>query len=227
MISAGICYSKNMTKRIYRHRAARRLFISALVGAIGGLLAFTLHFGSIAILVGWDIAALVFVLWVWLTIWPMNHEQTAHHALREDPSRRVAEWILIAASLASLVAIGFTVVQARQTDIELHSVIYAAISVFSVLLSWLLIHTIYVLRYATLHYSAKSGELGFDRDSQPSYGEFAYFAFTVGMTFQTSNDTVLSGAGFRKLILQHALLSYIFNTVIIATTISLVAGFGS
>jgi len=216
-----------MNKIPHRHATARRLFVSAIIGVIASILAFTFHLGSIALLVGWDVAALIFMMWIWLVIWPMDHEATARHALREDTSRRVAEWILIAASLASLVAIGFTVVQARQTNIALHSVVFAAISVFSVVLSWVLIHTIYVLRYATLHYSSKSGELNFTMDRNPSYSEFAYFGLTVGMTFQISNDSKLAGTGFRKVILQHALLSYIFNTVIIATTISLVAGFGS
>jgi len=216
----------SVVKKI-NNSTGRRLTISVIGGMIASLLALLNHLGSITILIGWDVAIVIFVVWVWLIIGRMNHEQTAHFALREDPTRTGADVLLISAAIASLVAIAFTVVEARNTHVQLHSVILTAICVTSVVLAWILIHTIYTLRYATLHYSDKSGKINFSMEREPAYSEFAYFAFTIGMTFQISNDSQLAGTGFRKVILQHAILSYIFNTVIIATTISLVAGFGS
>jgi len=90
-----------------------------------------------------------------------------------------------------------------------------------------LIHTIYTLRYATIYYSRQTdGSVDFRHDPQPPYSDFAYLAFTIGMTYQVS-DTDLTGTDFRKTVLRHALLAYLFGTVIVATTISLIAGLGS
>ncbi|MDT5017597.1 MAG: hypothetical protein QOD39_3757, partial [Mycobacterium sp.] len=82
------------------------------------------------------------------------------------------------------------------------------------------------LRYAMLFYSGPEGGVNFNQPSSPRYTDFAYLAFTIGMTFQVS-DTDLRTPAFRATALRHALLSYLFGAVIVATTINLVAGFGS
>jgi len=155
----------------------------------------------------------------------MGHEQTARFALREDPSRVGADIILILASLASLVAVGFALYEAHFSTGLQHSIL-TLVGILSVVLSWVLIHTIYTLRYARLYYAGiAEGGVNFKKDHNPTYSDFIYLAFTIGMTFQVA-DTDLLGSEFRKTVLRHALLAYVFGTVIVATTVSLIAGLG-
>ncbi len=85
------------------------------------------------------------------------------------------------------------------------------------------VHTVFTLKYARLYYTGIDGGISFNEDDPPRYTDFAYLAFTVGMTFQVS-DTDVSDKGIRRTILRHMLLSYVFGAVIIAVTINLVAG---
>jgi Protein of unknown function (DUF1345) len=97
------------------------------------------------------------------------------------------------------------------------------VGVATVGLSWLVVHTVFRLRYALLYYTAHAGEIEFNQHSPPRYSDFAYLAFTLGMTFQVS-DTDLQTPHIRATALRHALLSYLFGAVILATSINLVAG---
>ena len=92
----------------------------------------------------------------------------------------------------------------------------------SIVLSWAVVHTLYTLRYAALYYADQEGGIDFS-SGRPVFTDFAYLAFTIGMTYQVS-DTTLKTSAIRKIALQHALLSFIFGTAIIATTINFVAG---
>jgi uncharacterized membrane protein len=91
-----------------------------------------------------------------------------------------------------------------------------------VVLSWLLVHTLFTLRYATLYFRANNG-VDFNKRQPPRYADFAYLAFTIGMTFQVS-DTSLTTDATRYTVLRQALLSYVLGTIVLATTINLVAG---
>ncbi|MEO8105576.1 MAG: DUF1345 domain-containing protein [Candidatus Saccharibacteria bacterium] len=175
-------------------------------------------------LVFWDSAAIIYMCWTWLIIWPMDEAMTARHASREDPSRANSDLLLLAASVASLAAVGFVLVRASSAT-GLAQGLLAGVGILSVILSWGLVHTIYTLRYALLYYSDPVGGVDFKESRQPAYADFAYLSLTLGMTFQVS-DTDLSNRAFRKTALRHALLSYLFGTIIVATTINLIAGLG-
>jgi uncharacterized membrane protein len=95
--------------------------------------------------------------------------------------------------------------------------------VATVALSWLVVHTTFTLRYAMLYYTGKDGGVEFNQATPPRYSDFAYLAFTIGMTFQVS-DTDLRTPTIRATALRHALLAYLFGAVILGTTINLVAG---
>ena len=99
----------------------------------------------------------------------------------------------------------------------------AAVAVASVVLSWLLVHTLFAIRYASLFYRGEVGGVDFNQAELPAYSDFAYLSFTLGMTFQVS-DTNITSHAIRVTALGHALLSYLFGAVILATTINLVAG---
>ena len=99
----------------------------------------------------------------------------------------------------------------------------AALAVVSVALSWSVVQTVFTSHYARLYYSAPVGGIDFNQEAPPRYSDFAYLAFTVGMTFQVS-DTDLKTPAVRAAVLRQALLSYLLGAVILATAINLVAG---
>jgi uncharacterized membrane protein len=196
--------------------------VSALVGvAAAALSVFTLSW-QLAPLVAWDVAALTYLVWVWRKIWGLDGELTARHAVREDPTRAAADLLLLSAASASLVAVGYVLVRAGSGG-GLREGLQVGFGVASVLISWAVIHTVFTLRYARLYYTGLDGGIDFHQKEAPQFSDFAYLAFTVGMTFQVS-DTELNTAPIRAQVLRHALLSYLFGTVIVALTINLVAG---
>lgn len=212
--------SRDRGSRVHGVSARRRVVTSAAVGACGAALAAFFLPWALAPLVGWDIAAVTLVNWVWLSIWKLDGEQTGNHAEREDPTRGAADLALLLAAVASLLAVGYVIVSAGK---GFWGGVQVAFGVASVVFSWAVIHTMFTLRYARLYYAGADGGINFHEDAKPRYSDFAYLAFTVGMTFQVS-DTEVNTSAFRATILRHALLSYLFGTVIVALTINLVAG---
>jgi uncharacterized membrane protein len=204
--------------------ARRRLAVALVVGAVAGAASLLRLPPDVAVLVGWDTATLCYLAWLWPSVWWLDAEGTARHASREDPSRAVTDLLLLCASVASLLAVGMVLMRAGDSA-GAAKVWLASLAVVSVLLSWASVHTTYVLRYARLYYSGPEGGIDFKQRPPPRMRDFAYVGFTVGMTFQVS-DTDVRDPDIRATVLRHALLSYLFGTVIIAVTINLVAGLG-
>lgn len=180
---------------------------------------------KIAPLLGWDAAALVYVVWVLGTIWSMNQTATSEHAVREDPSRGTTDVIVLIASVASLIAVGLVLSEAHQAQ-GLAQILLVLLGIASVVLSWVVVHMIFTLSYAEMYYRDTPGGVEFAGVAEPSYQDFIYLAFTIGMTFQVS-DTGFKTPQFRRMALHHSLISYLFGTVIVATTINLIAGLTS
>lgn len=201
------------------HRYAARFVAMLVAGVVVGGVAAALGGGASSVVVGWAAACFVYVAWVWLLIARMGPQETASHAAREDPVRGLAELLILAASLTSLAAVAMLLVDARSAS-EARGGVLAAMALGSVALSWLLIHTLFTLRYASQYYAGEAGGIDFNTDEPPRYVDFAYVAFSLGMTFQISDTNLLSSA-FRATALRHALLSYVFGTVVVATTINL------
>ncbi|MFC0438273.1 putative membrane protein [Kutzneria buriramensis] len=203
--------------------AGIRTLASVVLGAIVGVVCTVFAGWRYGLLVGWLAGAGTFVLWLWVIIWPMSAERTKSHAVREDPGRAVANVVVLAAAVASLVAVG-ALLSAGGGGAGAETV-QALVSIGAVGVAWAAVHTVFTTRYARLYYSDTAGGVDFNEDEPPSYGDFAYLAFTIGMTFQVS-DTDLTTREIRRTALRHALLSYLFGAVIIATVINLVAGLG-
>jgi uncharacterized membrane protein len=201
--------------------AAKRV----IVGMLGGLTAAALALEegaswSVAALGAEDVAAFVFVAWVWASIAGADAVATARIARAEDASRAAAEAVLIGAGAASLFAVVFTLAQAGDAGAPQRGLL-TALALGSVALAWISVHTVFVLRYARIYYTPPDGGIDFHGES-PDYADFAYLGLTIGMTFQVS-DTDLTGKRIRRVALHHALLSYLFGTVIVAITVSSVA----
>jgi uncharacterized membrane protein len=202
--------------------AATRVAAAVAAGAGAGVLASVLGGWQIATLVGWDVAAVVYVAWTWTTIWRRDPAATAQLALREDPRRATADALLLVASVASVLAIALVITAGGAGSPGARDV-RAALAVASVALSWTVVQTVFTSRYARLYYSHPAGGIDFNQEAPPRYSDFAYLAFTVGMTFQVS-DTDLQTSAVRATALRHALLSYLLGAVILATTINLISG---
>jgi uncharacterized membrane protein len=202
--------------------ARTKLLVSTLIAVAAGILAALLGAGRAAPLVGWDALAGLFCVWVWATVWPMDPAATAAHSTAESPGRDLTDLVLLGASVASLAAVGFVLFGAGDQQ-GATKYVQAAFAVFSVIVSWVLVHTVFTLKYARLYYREPVGGVDFNEEEAPQYSDFAYLAFTLGMTFQVS-DTNLQTKAIRRTALRHAWLSFPLGTVIIATSINLVAG---
>jgi uncharacterized membrane protein len=205
--------------------ARTEVAVSVLVGvavAVPTILVFSVPLG---LLVGWDLTSLVYVIWLWFTIRNRDACDTAERATTTDPNRAVTDVLLLSAAVASLVAVGFVLVRAGQTH-GTEELLRVGLGVISVVVSWALVHIVFTLRYAHLYYAGEEGGIDFNQPDPPIYADFAYLAFTIGMTFQVS-DTSLHSPVIRRTALRHALLSYLFGTGILATTINLVATLSS
>jgi len=202
--------------------AAARLAAAVLAGA--GVLAGSLAAGAswqVAFSGAWCGAALVFLVWVWTSIWRKDAAATAAHATADDVSRAMADLIVLGASVASLGAVGYTLVEASGEH-GTTKVLLILLVIATVTLAWSSVHTIYTLRYADLYYTAPVGGIDFKSDEPPEYRDFAYVALTIGMTYQVS-DTDLQTKKIRRPAIRHALLSFLFGAVIVAITINVVA----
>jgi len=188
----------------------------------GGAAAAVAGAGRAAPLIGWDILALIFCGWVWSTVWRMDAESTASHARREEPSRDLTDLVLLGAAIASLIAVGAVLFGAGSASGNL-KYLEAALALISVFVSWVLVHTVFALKYARLYYTGTPGGIDFNEAEDPDYADFAYLSFTIGMTFQVS-DTNIETKQIRRTALRHAWLSFPLGAVIIATSINLVSG---
>ena len=180
---------------------------------------------ALAVVGGWDAAALTYLLVTWPIIIRAAGARAAQLASREDETKDSARALLVSASIASLLGAGYALHLAGQHQGVLR-VMLIILAVLTVVLSWTLVNTIYTLRYADQHHASTRGGIEFgdqDDPQQPSYRDFAYVAFTIGMTYQVS-DTTLRDPLIRRSVLGHAALSYLFGVVIVAGLVNLLAG---
>jgi Predicted membrane protein len=203
-----------------------RLIAMAVFGVIVGVIVSAVTDGVYGLVAGWAAASAFYVAWVWLVVGRLDAAKTKAHATREDPGSAISEFLVLAASVASLGGVALLLIRAHTVHGAVQGAV-AGLAVFSVALSWLLIHTLYMLRYARVYYSHPIGGIDFNNpDESPRYVDFAYLSFDLGMTYQVS-DTSLRTSQLRSIVLRHTLLSYVFGAVVLATTINLIANLGA
>jgi uncharacterized membrane protein len=174
------------------------------------------------VLLGWDIGAALYVVWVWHLNRRLDSEATAEAAVREDPTRVVRDVILLVAAVASLAAVIYTIADAAHSS-GIGQLLRVALGIASIAASWFLIHTLFTTMYDRQYYIHQDGGIDFNMEDPPIWTDFAYLSFTIGMTFQVS-DTNLETTALRRLALRQMFIAYLFGAVIIAITINLVAG---
>ncbi len=203
-----------------------RISVALVLGVAAGILVGTVrgewHY---SFAVGWIVAAGVYLVWTWMLLFGMDGDETAAHVRkrREDGTPLVSHVVVLIASAAGLAGVGYLL---AATDDGQRRIGEALVGILSVIASWLAIHTTFTLRYAMLFYTEPRHDLDaeaidYHQARQPCYKDFAYLAFTVGMTYQVS-DTDLGSARIRGSVLGHALVSFLLGAVVLASTINLV-----
>lgn len=219
-----------------------RFGVAVGVGVVAATVMSVVTSARFGVLVGLIVTAAVYVGWTYLALRRFDGHATKQHARTEDTGGALTDigaLVVIPANLGGAVML---LVVDREPDTQTAD---GLLAVGGVLLSWFLLHTFYVARYARLFYADFDGHvdpalrglelseptggtvrvvggISFNAEGYwPTYSDFTYFAFNLGMTFQVS-DTSVSDPRIRKLVLHQCLLSYFFATAITATVINLV-----
>ncbi|MGX9963357.1 DUF1345 domain-containing protein [Roseomonas sp. F4] len=170
-----------------------------------------------ALLIGWCAGAAGWMAMVLTRRRAHTAEGLRHQAAALDGNRWAMLSAALSASLASLVAVGWALVEApRPAPIGL-----LLLGLGTIAMSWLFLHVLFAVHYAHAHWREGKG-IAFPGNALPDFQEFLYFAFTVGMTFQVS-DASTESAAMRRLVLLHGLLAFLFNAVILAAAVNLAA----
>ena len=147
-----------------------------------------------SLLVAWNVMGVVLLAFSWLVIGPADSAATRRQAGAEDPGRTFVYAIVVLMSGAGLFASTIRARVARKLSPDLSGLV-AALSLFAVASAWMMTHTAFTFRYARLYYRDDAEGIGgieLPKSIPPTYFDFAYFAFTIGMCFQVSDVCILS-----------------------------------
>jgi len=217
-----------MLDRLKNLDAHHRLLIALAAAAIVFALLPARHILPIRIIFTWDAFGAVILALAWIRIISANPGKVRGTAGIQDSSATVIFLSVIVAACASLFALFYllgTVKDLSKGKMSEH----VALAVSTVLCSWALVHTVFALRYANLFYlggnesSDPRAGLDFPGEKAPDYMDFTYFSFVIGMTFQVS-DVQITSRRIRRLALLHGIVSFAFNTVILALSINIISG---
>ncbi|MEY4339711.1 MAG: hypothetical protein RLZ14_1561 [Actinomycetota bacterium] len=208
----------------HRHISARRrVNLAAVTGVATGLVVALAAPWQLALLTAWNAMAVALLVVIWRQIWGADAERTRLLSVAEDGSRRAAHAVMTAAAVVTPVGMAFGLSKAHHVGQPMASLLTVS-AVAAVVLAWTVVHTLYAVHYAHLYYVEPVGGLDFHADELPDFRDFAYVAFTVGMSFAIS-DTDVQGRKLRRSVTGHALVSYLLGAVIVGLTINLIAAF--
>lgn len=212
-------------KNIQYLDAHHRQFIAVAVALIAWF--FTRKFSlPINLMLTWIGYAFTILTVSWVSILSLHPKDVRANAKLEDSSVTFIFFFIIASAFTSLFAV-VLLLQSIKGKSPQQITGHVILSIASVMVSWWLTHTVFTLRYAHLFYSDKDGKYGsgleFPKEPEPDYLDFVYFSFVIGMTFQVS-DVEISSRKIRRLAWAHGILSFVFNTVIVALSINIISG---
>jgi uncharacterized membrane protein len=202
-----------------------RLYLSALVGLAALLLLPRSWPAAVRGAVAWDLLAATYLVLAFQVMVTCRGEALRARAARQDDSRMVILVIILLAITASFVAIGGLLGAARDAPSR---ALYLALAATTIVLSWTVTQVVFTLHYAHEYYRPAAGSralaegLDFRGDRNPDYWDFFYFATSFGAASQTSDVTILTKP-LRRLATLHAIISFFFNTAVLALTINLAA----
>ncbi|HEY3068254.1 MAG TPA: DUF1345 domain-containing protein [Methylomirabilota bacterium] len=206
-------------------RARPRLFSSAAVGiAVALALTVATHWRpATRVLLGWDVGVALYLIFMFETMASADVHTMRRHAAEQDEGRHTMLVLTLAAAVASVVAIfaelgGVGGAGANRQPLAL------VLATATIVLSWTFIHSIFALHYAHEFYDEDGGGMAFPGgDVEPDYWDFVYFAFVIGMTSQVS-DVGITSKHVRRTVAAHGILSFMFNTTLLALVVNIAAG---
>jgi uncharacterized membrane protein len=182
------------------------------------------------LILGWDIFCCCLLIFYWISFFTTPQPHIPRQAAEDDPSRVIIFVIVLICSAASMLAVILLLTAKKESSAE--KSLHVPLALLGMIFSWLTVHTLFTVRYAHVYYGRKKddtssykGGLDFPDDNKPDFLDFAYFSFVLGMTFQVS-DVQISSKKLRRLALLHGLISFAYNTIIVALTINIIAGLG-
>ena len=175
------------------------------------------------ILIGWDACALVYVATTWRLFLTADEAEVRRRAAAEDEKPPGILLLVLAAILSSLVAVVVAMLNARSAGPDIKTITAACAGV-TLVLSWVVLHSVFTLHYAHRHFGDGTDKPGFLFPGEPAstYLDFVYLAFSIGATFQVSDNNVLT-AKLRNLVTAQAVCAYFYNTAVLALGINIIA----
>ena len=221
-------FTRKITHRLSHIDAHHRLAISLAVAALFFLVSRNHIAWRAQLITTWDAYALSFLALTWTRILTAQPREVVRLARLSKTSRNVIYAFVIFAACASLAAVAF-VLAAAKTMSGARFAAHIALAIGTVILSWLVLHTMFALHYAHVFYTRRHDDtiargLVFpEGDFEPDYLDFAYFSFVIGMTSQVS-DVQINSRDLRRVALLHGLVSFAFNTAVLALSINIISG---
>ena len=183
---------------------------------------------STRIIISWDAGVVCFLTLVWVMMSRATPQKMRSYAQRQDESRWIILFAVVAAACTSLIAIVF-MLSGNKNLPDRVSILHITLALFTIVVSWLLIHTMFALHYAHLYYQTQNSlnleqaaPLEFPTEKLPDYGDFLYFSLGIGMTSQVA-DVQITSRLLRRLALIHQVLTFFFNTLILALGVNILA----
>ena len=206
--------------------AHHRFFTALAVAAITFLLLPWQLAWPIRALATWNAYNLCGLGMAWFSIVSTDPSAVARDACLQDSSRTAIFFFVVIAAVASIFAVGAELGTAKGLD-HAHLGEHVLFCLLTIAGSWVLVHTIFTLRYAHVYYGLGEDEkpiggLNFPDEDRPDYLDFAYYSFTIGMTSQTS-DIAVSSQRIRRLTLAHGLVSFVFNMAILSLSLNIIS----
>jgi uncharacterized membrane protein len=221
---------KNLLLRL---DSQHRLIIALVVTVVVTFLSWGHTSVPALIMIAWGSCALAIIILTWIVIISAHPREIRQLARLKDSSRYIILLFVITASCVSLFSIIFLLKSVGKGGHHSDSTQLILLCIGSVVVSWWMLHTVFTMSYAHMYYTRTPkdddpdetviGGLQFPDEPEPDYLDFVYFSFVIGMTFQVS-DVEISSRPIRRMALLHALISFAFNTAIVALSINVISG---
>ena len=211
---------------VLRHvRKRPRLAGSAAVGIVVACAVPGIAHVTTRALLGWNVGAWLFLVLMGVMMGRGDHHHLRRTAIAQAEGALTALALVIAAAVASIAAILIELAAVKQPGSR-HAWPHVLFALTTVTSAWLMLPTLFALNYASLYYRSATGDgLKFPDPAasfKPDYTDFLYFSFTIAVASQTA-DVAISSRPMRRLVLLQSVLSFVFNTTILAFTVNIAA----
>jgi uncharacterized membrane protein len=211
---------RKMPKPVRVVYARPRIFIGMAMGLVAFLLLPGAHRLVTRMLIGWDVFVALYLVLVYIMFWRSGHGSVRRNAVLQDDGRFLILLITALGAFASIAAIVF------ELGATHHGLLQLWLATITIAMSWATVHTAFALHYAHDYYrGATPGGLQFpsgDPHDHADYWDFVYFSFVIGMTAQVS-DVGITDKTIRRTATVHGIISFIYNTALVALMVNIAA----